>query len=114
MAVWQSPRAYVGRLRRQLNQSLNIESLAKGLGMSPSAFHHHFKAITGMSPCRSRSSFACKRSAACCSAKTSPAAPSATELATKEPSLFSRAYKRHFGDSPVRDVERLRTMTSAD
>jgi AraC-like DNA-binding protein len=40
----------VDRLRRDFNQPLRIDQLARELGMSVSGFHHHFKAVTGMSP----------------------------------------------------------------
>ena len=40
----------VERLRRDFNQPLRIDSLARELGMSVSGFHHHFKAVTAMSP----------------------------------------------------------------
>jgi len=32
------------------NQPLRIDSLARELGVSVSGFHHHFKAVTAMSP----------------------------------------------------------------
>jgi AraC-like DNA-binding protein len=40
----------VERLRRDFDQPLRIDSLARELGMSVSGFHHHFKAVTAMSP----------------------------------------------------------------
>jgi AraC-type transcriptional regulator N-terminus/Bacterial regulatory helix-turn-helix proteins, AraC family len=40
----------VDRLRKNFNQPLRIESIARELGMSVSGFHHHFKSITAMSP----------------------------------------------------------------
>src|SRR6266566_1460914 len=40
----------VGRLRQDFDQPLRIESLARELGMSVSGFHHHFKAVTALSP----------------------------------------------------------------
>ncbi len=40
----------IERLRRDFDQPLRIESLARELGMSVSVFHHHFKAITALSP----------------------------------------------------------------
>ncbi|MDR3688904.1 MAG: AraC family transcriptional regulator [Fimbriimonas sp.] len=32
----------------------------------------------------------------------------------EDPTHFSRDYKRHFGDSPMRDVEKLRSLDAAD
>jgi AraC-like DNA-binding protein len=40
----------IERLRKDFDQPLRIEDIARELGMSGSGFHHHFKAITAMSP----------------------------------------------------------------
>src|SRR2546428_10288236 len=40
----------IERLRRDLDQPLRIEQMARELGMSVSVFHHHFKAVTALSP----------------------------------------------------------------
>ena len=40
----------IERLRREFNRPLRMESLAREAGMSVSGFHHHFKAVTAMSP----------------------------------------------------------------
>jgi AraC-like DNA-binding protein len=40
----------VARLRQDFDQPLRIETLARELGMSVSALHHHFKAVSAMSP----------------------------------------------------------------
>ncbi|MBI5957737.1 MAG: AraC family transcriptional regulator, partial [Chloroflexi bacterium] len=40
----------VERLRRDFDQSIRIEEMAQELGMSVSSFHHHFRAVTAMSP----------------------------------------------------------------
>lgn len=37
-------------LRENYAAQLKIEILAKQIGMSPSTFHHHFRALTAMSP----------------------------------------------------------------
>lgn len=37
-------------LRKDFDRPLRIEDIARELGMSVSGFHHHFKAVTGMSP----------------------------------------------------------------
>jgi AraC-like DNA-binding protein len=40
----------VERLRLEFDQPLRIEQLARELGMTVLGFHHHFKAVTAMSP----------------------------------------------------------------
>src|SRR5215218_4417759 len=38
------------RLRQDFDRPLRIEDIARELGMSVSGFHHHFRAVTAMSP----------------------------------------------------------------
>jgi AraC-like DNA-binding protein len=40
----------IERLHQDFDQPLRIDSIARELGMSVSGFHHHFKAVTAMSP----------------------------------------------------------------
>src|SRR5438477_3321905 len=40
----------VERLRQDFDQPLRVEQLARELGMSVSGLHHHFKAVTALSP----------------------------------------------------------------
>jgi AraC-like DNA-binding protein len=40
----------VARLRQDFDLPLRIEDIARELGMSVSGFHHHFKAVTALSP----------------------------------------------------------------
>src|SRR5690606_25128676 len=40
----------ISQIRRDLRSSIEIPKLARSVGMSPSSFHKHFKAITASSP----------------------------------------------------------------
>src|SRR5881409_4175150 len=60
----------IERLRRDFDQPLRIEQMARELGMSVSGLQHHFKAVTALSPCNSRSSCGSRRPAVCCWART--------------------------------------------
>ena len=40
----------IERLRKDFDQPLRIEDIARELGMSVSGFHHHFKEVTAMTP----------------------------------------------------------------
>jgi len=40
----------IKRLHKEFDQPLRIDDIARELGMSTSSFHHHFKAVTAMSP----------------------------------------------------------------
>lgn len=40
----------IERLRKDFDQPFRIDRMAREVGMSVSGFHHHFKAVTAMSP----------------------------------------------------------------
>jgi AraC-like DNA-binding protein len=48
-------------LRNDFEQPLRIEELAQELGMSISSFHHHFRALTAMSPLQFQKQMRCRR-----------------------------------------------------
>ncbi|MFY0531830.1 AraC family transcriptional regulator N-terminal domain-containing protein [Nannocystis pusilla] len=50
-------------LKQHYAEPLRIDEFARELHMSPSSLHHHFKAVTAMSPCSTRSSSGCRRPA---------------------------------------------------
>ncbi len=104
----------VDRLRHEFDRPLRIESLARDLGMSSSGFHHHFKAVTDMSPLQFQKSLRLQEARRLMLGESLDAASAGYRVGYDDASHFSRDYRRHFGDSPVRDVERLRTMAVAD
>lgn len=101
------------RLRKDFDQPLRIESLASELGMSPSAFHHHFKSITALSPMQFQKQLRLQEARRLMLSEEFDAASAGYRVGYVDPSHFSREYKRHFGISPMRDAIRLRNMTVA-
>jgi len=104
----------VDRLRNEYDQPLRIESLAKDLGMSSSGFHHHFKAVTDMSPLQFQKQIRLQQARRLMLGENLDAASAGFRVGYDDASHFSRDYKRLFGNSPARDAERLRTMVAAD
>lgn len=98
----------VERLRRDFNQPLRIESLAREFGMSVSGFHHHFKAVTAMSPLQFQKQLRLQEARRLLLAENLDAASAGYRVGYDDASQFSREYKRLFGQPPLRDVERLR------
>jgi AraC-like DNA-binding protein len=101
----------VERLRREFDQPLRIESLAKELGMSSSGFHHHFRAITDMSPLQFQKQTRLQEARRLMLGESLDAASAGYRVGYDDASHFSRDYKRLFGHPPIKDIERLRTMT---
>jgi AraC-like DNA-binding protein len=98
----------VERLRREFDQPLRIDSLAQDLGMSVSGFHHHFKAVTAMSPLQFQKHLRLQEARRIMLGENLDAASAGYRVGYDDASQFSREYKRLFGQPPVRDVERLR------
>lgn len=98
----------VERLRKDYSQPLHIESLARDLGMSVSGFHHHFKAVTAMSPLQFQKQIRLQEARRLMFGENLDAASAGYRVGYEDASQFSREYKRLFGQPPIRDVERLR------
>jgi AraC-like DNA-binding protein len=101
----------VVRLRSELDRPLRIESLARELGMSVSGFHHHFKAVTAMSPLQFQKQLRLQEARRLLLGESLDAASAGYRVGYDDASQFSREYKRLFGQPPMRDVERLREAT---
>lgn len=100
----------VERLRQDFTQPLRIESLARELGMSVSAFHHHFKAVTTLSPLQFQKQLRLQEARRILLGEDLDAATAGYRVGYEDASQFSREYKRLFGQPPMRDVERLREV----
>jgi len=100
----------VNRLRRDFDQPLRIEQMARELGMSVSGFHHHFKAVTGMSPLQFQKRLRLQEARRLMLSEDLDAASAAYRVGYRDASHFSREYKSLFGAPPMRDVKRLREV----
>lgn len=104
----------IARLRQEYDQPLRIEAVARDLGMSVSGFHHHFKAVTAMSPLQFQKQLRLQEARRLMLGEDLDAASAGYRVGYDDASHFNREYKRLFGAPPLRDVERLRgaAMTS--
>jgi AraC-like DNA-binding protein len=102
----------VERLRQDFDQSMRIEDMAQELGMSVSSFHHHFKAVTAMSPLQFQKRLRLQEARRLMLGEDLDAATAAYRVGYNDASHFNREYKKHFGDPPMRDVQRLRGEAS--
>jgi AraC-like DNA-binding protein len=95
-------------LRKAFDQPLRIDDLAQELGMSVSSFHHHFKAVTAMSPLQFQKQIRLQEARQLMLGEGLDAASAGYRVGYNDASHFNREYKRLFGLPPLRDVERLR------
>jgi AraC-like DNA-binding protein len=98
----------IERLRKDFDQPLRIEDVARESGMSVSGFHHHFRAVTAMSPLQFQKRMRLQEARHLMLVEDLDAASAGFRVGYSDASQFNREYKRLFGAPPVRDVERLR------
>ncbi len=103
----------VEHLRQDFDQPLHIEQIARELGMSISGFHHHFKAITAMSPLQFQKRLRLQEARRLMLGEDLDAASAAYRVGYHDASHFNREYKSLFGVPPMRDVQRLREAVGA-
>ncbi|HVI53348.1 MAG TPA: AraC family transcriptional regulator [Candidatus Sulfotelmatobacter sp.] len=95
-------------LRENFTSPLRIDDLARRVNMSSSSLHHHFKAITAMSPLQYQKQLRLQEARRLMLVHQLDAASASHQVGYESPSQFSREYSRLYGAPPRQDVMRLR------
>ncbi|CAM3720054.1 AraC family transcriptional regulator [Bordetella sputigena] len=93
-------------LREHYVRPLRVEELARHAHMSASSFHHHFKAVTAMSPLQFQKQLRLQEARRLMFTGDADVAVVAHQVGYESPSQFSREYSRLFGSAPLRDKRR--------
>ena len=102
----------IERLHKDLDQPIRVENIAREAGMSVSGFHHHFKAVTAMSPLQFQKRLRLQEARRLLLGEGLDAASAGYRVGYHNAAHFNRDYKSIFGLPPMRDVERLRGTVS--
>ena len=92
---------------------LRVEELAEIAGMGVSTLHHHFRALTAMSPLQYQKQIRLQEARARISIEGLDVGSAALEVGYESASQFTREYKRYFGQTPMRDARTLRATDTA-
>jgi AraC-like DNA-binding protein len=87
---------------------LRLEDLAQTAGMGVSTLHHHFRALTAMSPLQYQKQLRLQAARGRMLMDGLDAASAAFEVGYESVSQFNREYSRFFGQPPMRDIKALR------
>ena len=98
----------IALLRQRYTEPLRIEDLARAAAMGVSTLHHHFKALTGMSPLQFQKQLRLAEARRLMLAERLDASTAAYRVGYESPSQFSREYSRQFGAPPMRDIAGMR------
>jgi AraC-like DNA-binding protein len=95
-------------IRANFAKPLRMEDLARIAGMSISTLHHHFRAITSMSPLQYQKQLRLQTARQRMLTDGLDAASAAFAVGYESASQFNREYSRLFGQPPIRDVRTAR------
>ncbi len=95
-------------LKGNFTRPLRIDDLATQVNMSTSTFHHHFRALTAMSPLQYQKRLRLNEARRLMLTERLDATAAAFQVGYESPSQFSREYNRLFGAPPLRDITSLR------
>lgn len=92
----------IAQIRRDFRAPIAVPELARSVGMSPSSFHQHFRAVTASTPLQYQKELrllAARRLLA----TAGSVAEAAWQVGYQSPNQFSREYARKFGIPPRAD-----------
>jgi AraC-like DNA-binding protein len=96
-------------VRANYAKPLRIEDLAQITGMGVSTLHHHFRALTSMSPVQYQKQLRLQAARGRMLIDGLDAASAAFEVGYESACQFNREYSRFFGQPPMRDIRTLRS-----
>ena len=100
--------AVLHRMHARYTEPLNVARMAEENGMSVSAFHHNFKAVTASSPLQYLKSVRLHKARMLIFHDGLGAALAADRVGYESASQFSREFKRFFGNRPKEESKRIR------
>ena len=98
-------------IKRHYAEPLHIETIAQEVCMSTSGLHHHFKAVTALSPLQYQKHLRLQEARRLMLCDALDAATAGYRVGYQSPSQFNREYSRLFGAPPLRDIGRLRNAS---
>jgi AraC-like DNA-binding protein len=102
--------ATLQQIHMKYAEPLEVTRMAEESGMSVSAFHHTFKAVTATSPLQYLKSIRLHKARMMMVHDGLGAAIAADRVGYESASQFSREFKRYFGNAPTEEVWHVRKM----
>jgi AraC-like DNA-binding protein len=93
----------IGLIRQDVAANLTVSTIARHVGLSPSALHHHFRAVTGTTPVQFQKRLRLLEARRLIQSSTRSVTDAAHAVGYSSATQFSREYRRAFGCPPSRD-----------
>lgn len=97
----------ISEIRAGFRAPLAVPDLARTVGMSPSSFHEHFKAVTGTTPLQYHKDLRLLEAKSLLTDGTHSVSSAAFAVGYESPTHFSRDYSRRFGNAPSTEAQTL-------
>lgn len=94
----------IGHIRGDLRAQIAVPDLARRVGMSPSSFHKHFRAITSTTPLQYQKELRLLEARRLLRTGGASVTAAAFDVGYESSSQFSREYARKFGVPPSQDL----------
>ena len=101
-------------VKNNFKKPLHVEELAGRLNMAPSTFHKHFKEITTLSPLQYQKRLRLSEAQRLMLAGDYDVTQAAFAVGYESAAQFNREYKRLFGESPRKDVMKIKVVASGE
>ncbi len=98
-------------LKQNYRRPLRLEELAGNVQMGVSTLHHHFRAVTAMSPLQYQKQLRLHEARRLMLIESLDVGSAAFSVGYESATQFSREYSRLFGQPPMRDVRSLRALS---
>jgi AraC-like DNA-binding protein len=99
-------------IRENPSEPMRVEELARHVGLSVSAFHRAFRAVTGSSPLQFHKQLRLQTARQLLASPALSVGRVAAEVGYESAAQFNRDYRRQFGTPPGRDRSALTTSSS--
>ena len=108
--IWRIARI-VDWMKKNYAKTFKVEDLARRANMSVASLHSWFKALTTLSPLQFQKRLRLQEARRMLYRDGTPAATASQRVGYESPSHFNRDYSRLFGAPPLRDMERMRSVS---
>ncbi len=98
------------KMHAHYDEAFEMGRLAQEVGMSSTAFHNNFKAVTGFSPLQYLKNIRLHKAKMLMVQDGLNANTAAGRVGYESASQFSREFKRYFGSSPTEEVTKLKSL----
>lgn len=99
-------------IRDNYREPFRVEDVARISGMSVSAFHRNFAAVTALSPIQFQKQIRLQEARLLLTTQAGDVTGVSRQVGYDSPSQFSREYRRQFGAPPSADAARIRDSTA--